>query len=345
MCLAGVGPVRGASFAPAPGGAHRSPLETLPRVLSRIAPAYPDSLKRAGVEGGVLLRVRLTEAGAVCDVLTLQGREPLASLAAAAVRQWRFTPYRSDGVPESSWVQVPLRFTASGPDVGAGASATGPVAIVRVPLTPWPDGFDPHEPPFLGTVQVHVGTDGFVRAAHFTRDAPAESTEILARARRWLWQPARDASGRTIESWTTLRVRARPDAALLERPDSALGDVLAQANSVIATAQRPDSTIVRRALDPLIFAHTVAGWLSDPHAFAGPDPWRAGCTPRFDANIVFDGRGGTLRVDFARGCDWMQVSTGSRVLFVPYRPIRDRVEAELTRVFWTAPPGAPGANR
>src|SRR5689334_14018359 len=109
-CLAWAGSARGVDFAPSPAGTHRSPLEPMPKVLSRVAPVYPDSLKKAGVEGGVLLRVRLTEAGAVCDVLTLQGGEPLASLAAAAVRQWRFTPYRSDGVPESSWVQVPMRF-------------------------------------------------------------------------------------------------------------------------------------------------------------------------------------------------------------------------------------------
>src|SRR5439155_22151021 len=103
---------------------------------------------------------------------------------------------------------------------------------------------------------------------------------------------------------------------------------------VVATAQRPDSTIVRRELDPLIFAHTVAGWLSDPRAFDGPDPWSSRCTPRFDANVVFDGPGGTLRVDVARGCDWLQVSTRSRVLFVPYRPIRERVDTELPRVLW-----------
>jgi hypothetical protein len=41
----------------------------------------------------------------------------------------------------------------------------------------------------------------------------------------------------------------------------------------------------------------------------------------------------------------MQVATKTRVLFLPYRPIHDRVEAELTRIFWVAPPGSPASKR
>jgi protein TonB len=97
------------SAAPAsPGGGSRgaSPQPGNPK------PVYPDSARRQGREGKVILRVEVRldgRAGAV-SVDRSSGDYRLDGAALAAVRQWRFRPALRNGAPVAAIVRVPIRF-------------------------------------------------------------------------------------------------------------------------------------------------------------------------------------------------------------------------------------------
>jgi periplasmic protein TonB len=73
---------------------------------------HPAALRERGIEGAVLLRVRVDVHGRAADVRLLAG-SGWRLLDEAAVRQariCRFTPATQDGQPVDSWVEFPVRF-------------------------------------------------------------------------------------------------------------------------------------------------------------------------------------------------------------------------------------------
>ena len=75
-------------------------------------PLYPDSARRQGIEGTVVLKLRITERGSV-DELQVErsaGHPDLDHAAMDAVRRWRFEPARRSGEPVAVWVLVPVEF-------------------------------------------------------------------------------------------------------------------------------------------------------------------------------------------------------------------------------------------
>jgi protein TonB len=78
-----------------------------------VAPVYPADKKAEGVEGLVVLKIVITESGAVGDVQVLKGDEPFVSAAVSAVRRWRYSPALVDGQPVASYkvVKIPFRLT------------------------------------------------------------------------------------------------------------------------------------------------------------------------------------------------------------------------------------------
>ena len=78
-------------------------------------PHYPDSARREGKEGRVLLRVLVDEEGKskVIEVNTSSGHDTLDQAATEALKQWRFMPARASGKPVETWVKVPIEFQLS----------------------------------------------------------------------------------------------------------------------------------------------------------------------------------------------------------------------------------------
>jgi TonB family protein len=62
------------------------------RLQHRVEPVYPAEAKRTRIEGAVVLRAALDEAGKVKSVAVVNGNPLLATAAVAAVRQWRYSP-------------------------------------------------------------------------------------------------------------------------------------------------------------------------------------------------------------------------------------------------------------
>ena len=75
-------------------------------------PKYPESARRDGKEGRVLLRVLVNEEGrsASVEVNRSSGVESLDQAALEAIKRWRFFPARYGEKPVESWVRIPIDF-------------------------------------------------------------------------------------------------------------------------------------------------------------------------------------------------------------------------------------------
>jgi len=75
-------------------------------------PDYPESARREGREGSVLLRVLVDDQGRSkrVDINSSSGSHALDRAAAEAIKQWRFHPARLGDKPVESWLRVPIEF-------------------------------------------------------------------------------------------------------------------------------------------------------------------------------------------------------------------------------------------
>jgi protein TonB len=75
----------------------------IPEEMSRallthqVFPSYPLEALRAGLQGTVVLQALVGRDGSVEDLKLVQGYFALGNAAIAAVKQWRFRPYRLNG--------------------------------------------------------------------------------------------------------------------------------------------------------------------------------------------------------------------------------------------------------
>jgi TonB family protein len=68
------------------------PQETLPKVLKKVVPAYPDILKKMNVSGTVRVSVTINSDGTVKDVENRGGNAIFVDSVASAVSNWKFAP-------------------------------------------------------------------------------------------------------------------------------------------------------------------------------------------------------------------------------------------------------------
>jgi TonB family protein len=109
----GKGPARPKSsgFKKRYGAGEAAPLAvvtTMPKVLSRAVPEYPQRVRDLGIEGQVVASLQIDGKGRVTAVKILRGLHPVLDAAAmSAARRTRFAPAEVDGVP----VAVTISFT------------------------------------------------------------------------------------------------------------------------------------------------------------------------------------------------------------------------------------------
>jgi protein TonB len=97
------------------GGIHSGEaLSGLARPLGgyQVKPRYPDSARRAGIQGITLLKLRILENGKVGQVTIEKtaGHPDLDRAAAEAVKKWLFEPARRGKEPVAVWVLLPVQF-------------------------------------------------------------------------------------------------------------------------------------------------------------------------------------------------------------------------------------------
>jgi TonB family protein len=96
-------------IAPLPG-VWLAPAQAERRLRARIEPQYPADAVAARRSGEVVLEVLVAADGSVVSTRTLSGDPLLAPAAAAAVRQWRYEPYRQHQRPSQFQTDVTLEF-------------------------------------------------------------------------------------------------------------------------------------------------------------------------------------------------------------------------------------------
>jgi len=85
-------------------------------LVSKVAPEYPNLARQARVQGTVTLDTIIGKDGSVRSLKVASGHPMLVPAAMAAVRQWHYKPYDSDGVPSDVKTQVKVNFIlSSGP--------------------------------------------------------------------------------------------------------------------------------------------------------------------------------------------------------------------------------------
>jgi TonB family protein len=79
----------------------------------KVPPAYPTEAKDQGIQGVVLMNVRIDKQGRVSSAEVVSGEPSLAAAAVEAVRQWKYRPYLLNGKPVEVETQVQVSFTLS----------------------------------------------------------------------------------------------------------------------------------------------------------------------------------------------------------------------------------------
>lgn len=86
-------------------------LDRTPKVLRRVPPKYPSELRKAGVEGVVVVQFTVDSSGVVRDATAISSpNSDLAKLAEIAISNWAFEPGMRAGHPVSCQVVVPITF-------------------------------------------------------------------------------------------------------------------------------------------------------------------------------------------------------------------------------------------
>lgn len=82
-----------------------------PKLIEKVNPIYPEEARKAGIEGVVLLKVRVSEEGLVERILVLKSESSLLNQAAIdAVKQWKYEPLYLKGKPVPAVFDVTVRF-------------------------------------------------------------------------------------------------------------------------------------------------------------------------------------------------------------------------------------------
>lgn len=78
--------------------------------VKRVDPAYPDEVRKAGLQGFVQVQFTILPDGSVSDLLVVRSANPILDrLALDAVSQWKFRPYTPIG-GKLEMLQLPFTF-------------------------------------------------------------------------------------------------------------------------------------------------------------------------------------------------------------------------------------------
>jgi TonB family protein len=84
---------------------------TAASIISQTKPEYPPEARAKQLHGDVVLRAIIDKEGKISEVHVLSGDDVLAKAAVEAVRQWRYKPMLSDGVPTEVETTITVSFS------------------------------------------------------------------------------------------------------------------------------------------------------------------------------------------------------------------------------------------
>ena len=80
------------------------------RLLSRVAPIYPDAAQSQRIQGRVVVDAMVMEDGSIGELKVVQGQPMLAQSAVEAVKHWRYQPFVLDGKPIQRETTITIDF-------------------------------------------------------------------------------------------------------------------------------------------------------------------------------------------------------------------------------------------
>jgi TonB family protein len=83
------------------------------RIVRKVEPEYPPQARAQGIQGPVVLDVRIGSDGRVGNVDVVSGDPVLAGAAVSAVKQWVYAPFSPDGKEVDRQTRITFRFTLS----------------------------------------------------------------------------------------------------------------------------------------------------------------------------------------------------------------------------------------
>jgi TonB family protein len=85
------------------------------KLITRVNPIYPATLKQQGIEGTVLLRTVISTAGVPLEIelLNTSAHPEFVAVSTDAVRQWRYEPTLLNGNPVEVITNITINFTLS----------------------------------------------------------------------------------------------------------------------------------------------------------------------------------------------------------------------------------------
>jgi len=84
--------------------------EAVPVATRKVPPIYPDSFRRAGVQGTVTIEALVGVDGQVRRTRVVHSVPGLDTSAVTAMSQWRFNPPTAGGTPKAVWITIPFCF-------------------------------------------------------------------------------------------------------------------------------------------------------------------------------------------------------------------------------------------
>jgi TonB family protein len=97
------------SAQPAPAEVSRQEMSSL--VVKKVQPQYPESARKARIQGEVILRAIIGKEGDVENLQVVSGPRELAPAALDAVRQWKYRPYMKEGQAVEVKTEIDVNFT------------------------------------------------------------------------------------------------------------------------------------------------------------------------------------------------------------------------------------------
>lgn len=80
-------------------------------IIKKVQPVYPKEAKAKGMQGTVVLTATIAADGTVKDIKVESGNQFLRQAAVDAVSQWRYAPYRVEGVAVDVKSNISVNFS------------------------------------------------------------------------------------------------------------------------------------------------------------------------------------------------------------------------------------------
>lgn len=184
------------------------------KIVKKTLPVYPPDARAKGIQGAVVLHVKVDRAGKVTEVKATEGHELLRQAAVDAVTMWEFKPVVKDGQTVPFETDITVNFVLNGdgkksgggvPGGGQGQGVSGGVPDLEHPqvlersIPEYP--LEAKEQKIQGKVKLEVIIDekGQLSEARFVEGPEVFKDSALNAVKTWKWTPA-TKFGRPVSS-------------------------------------------------------------------------------------------------------------------------------------------------